>query len=146
MSSPFTGLPVVWAVPLGIGLAVVALMLLWTALLFVRGQRARTHAPPAPADGADRFTWVFLVPALNEQVTIRDSVNRLLALDVAHRRIVVIDDGSDDATTQILAELSHPDLVVLRRDPPRGADVRSGGQTPSFDDVCPMSGLPNASI
>src|SRR5207344_533327 len=105
MSSPFTGLPVVWAVPLGIGLAVIALMLLWTALLFVRGQRARTHAPPAPADAADRFTWVFLVPALNEQVTIRDSVNRLLALDVAHRRIVVIDDGSDDATTQILAEL-----------------------------------------
>ena len=75
VSSPVTGLPVVWAVPLGIGLAVVVLMLLWTALLFVRGQRARVHAPPAPADGADRFTWVFLVPALNEQVTIRDSVN-----------------------------------------------------------------------
>ncbi|MGZ6623061.1 MAG: glycosyltransferase family 2 protein [Solirubrobacteraceae bacterium] len=125
MSSPFTGLPVVWVVPLGIGLAVVALMLLWTALLFVRGQRARTHAPPAPADGADRFTWVFLVPALNEQVTIRDSVNRLLALDVAHRRIVVIDDGSDDATTQILAELSHPDLVVLRRDPPRAREGKA---------------------
>jgi 1,2-diacylglycerol 3-beta-glucosyltransferase len=125
VSSPFTGLPVVWAVPLGIGLAVIALMLIWTALLFVRGQRARMHAPAAPADGADRFTWVFLVPALNEQVTIADSVNRLLAMEVAHRRIVVIDDGSDDATAQILAELAHPDLVVLRRDPPRAREGKA---------------------
>ncbi len=138
MSSPFTGLPVVWAVPLGIGLAVVVLMLLWTALLFVRGQRARTQAPPAPADGADRFMWVFLVPALNEQVTIRDSVDRLLALDVARRRVVVIDDGSDDATPQILAELSHPDLVVLRRDPPRAREGKAAALNYAYRELDPL--------
>ena len=58
-------------------------------------RRPRPRTAPTASHGS------FSCPALNEQVTIRDSVNRLLALDVAHRRIVVIDDGSDDATPQI---------------------------------------------
>jgi len=45
--------------------------------------------------------WIFLVPALNEELTIRDSVARLVAIPVAHRRIVVIDDASDDATPRL---------------------------------------------
>jgi cellulose synthase/poly-beta-1,6-N-acetylglucosamine synthase-like glycosyltransferase len=93
-------------------------MLFWTTLLYARAQHARRHAPDAPADGADAFTWLFLVPALNEAVTIRDSVARLLALPVAHRHIVVIDDGSDDGTAEALAEIDAPDLHVLRREPP----------------------------
>ncbi len=140
VSSPFTGLPGLWAIPLGIGLAVVVLMLLWTALLFVRGQRARLGAPSAPADGPDRFTWVFFVPALNEQVTIRDSVNRLLAIEVAHRRIVVIDDGSDDATTQILADIAHPDLVVLRRDPPRAREGKAAALNHAYRELGALIG------
>jgi 1,2-diacylglycerol 3-beta-glucosyltransferase len=122
-ATPFSGLPLGWAIPLWIGLAVIVAMLAWTAVLFVRGQRARLRAPAAPADAADRFTWVFLVPALNEEVTIRDSVQRLLEVDVARRRIVVIDDGSDDRTPEILASIDHPDLVVLRRNLP---DARVG--------------------
>lgn len=114
----FGGLPWGWAVPLWIGFAVIVAMVLWTSLLFVRGRRARRQAPDAPAGGADRFLWVFLVPALNEEVTIRDSVDRLLGVEAARRRIVVIDDGSEDRTPEILAAVDHADLVVLRRDPP----------------------------
>lgn len=114
----FSGVPVGWAIPLWIAFAVIVAMFAWTTVLFVRGQRARRAAPDAPADGADAFLWVFLVPALNEEVTITDSVQRLLGVQAARRRIVVIDDGSDDRTPEILASLSHPDLVVLRRDPP----------------------------
>ncbi len=114
----FSGLPFGWAVPLWIGFAVIVAMFLWTTLLFVRGRRARAHAPDAPADGADAFLWVFLVPALNEEVTIRDSVERLLGVEATRRRIVVIDDGSDDGTPDVLASIDHPDLVVLRRDAP----------------------------
>lgn len=119
----FGGLPWGWAVPLWIGFAVIVAMLLWTTLLFARGLRARRRAPDAPPDGADRFLWVFLVPALNEEVTIRDSVERLLGVRAARRRIVVIDDGSEDRTPDILAGISHPDLVVLRRDRP---DAQAG--------------------
>ncbi len=46
----------------------------------------------------DDFTWVFLVPALNEEIRIADSVARLLEVRCTHRRIVVVDDGSTDST------------------------------------------------
>ena len=61
---------------------------------------------------------MFLVPALNEEVTIADSVERLLAVEAANKAIVVIDDGSTDGTPEVLAGLDVPDLRVLRRDPP----------------------------
>ena len=38
--------------------------------------------PQIPAEGADGFAWIFLVPALNEEVTIADSVERLLELQL----------------------------------------------------------------
>ena len=91
-------------------------MLIWTTALFVASRRARRSQPP-PAD-PDDFLWVFLVPALDEEVTIADSVRRLLAVECAHRLVLVIDDGSTDRTPEILAGIADPDLVVLRRDPP----------------------------
>ena len=98
-------------------------MCVWTVTLFVRGQRAIAGAPVASPGREDAFTWVFLVAALNEEITIGDSVERLLALELANRKVIVIDDGSDDATPEILAGFSDPDLYVLRRDLP---DARKG--------------------
>ncbi len=122
---PFEGLAWPWEVLLAICLAVVVAMLLWSLLLFARAHAALTAPPPVPADGADEFRWVFLVPALNEEVTIADSVARLLAIPVKRRRIVVIDDGSEDRTPEILAGLDNPDLVVLRRDLPTARKGKS---------------------
>ncbi|MBJ7459135.1 MAG: glycosyltransferase family 2 protein [Thermoleophilaceae bacterium] len=96
----------------------IILMFLWTVVLFVRGQNSRRHAPEQNQALADEFTWVFMVPALNEEVTIADSVERLLAVEVRDKRILVIDDGSEDSTPQILAGISHPALVPLRREKP----------------------------
>ena len=115
---PFEGVPTVWRVLFIVTFFVIVLMMAVTILLFVKAERSRTHAPEAPEHGADAFTWLFLVPALNEAVTIRDSVARLLALPVVHRHIVVIDDGSDDGTADALAEIHASDLHVLRREPP----------------------------
>ena len=92
---PFEGLALPWEILFGICLLVVVAMFLWSLLLFVRAHAAIAHPPEAPPDGAEEFSWVFLVPALNEEVTIADSVERLLAMPVRQRRIVVIDDGSD---------------------------------------------------
>ena len=114
----FDGVPEVYRAVLLIVLFVIVAMAVWAVSLTVRGTRALRRAPEAPEDGADAFTWVFLVPALNEEITIRDSVERLTALDLEHRIILVIDDGSDDRTPEILASLDHPDLRVLRRDRP----------------------------
>jgi cellulose synthase/poly-beta-1,6-N-acetylglucosamine synthase-like glycosyltransferase len=123
VSYPFEGLPAAWVVLFTVAFLVVCATLAWTTWLFVLAQRARTTPPDAPPDGVDGFTWVFLVPALNEEVTIRDSVERLVGLALPRPRIIVVDDGSDDRTPEVLAELSRPGLHVLRREPP---DARKG--------------------
>jgi 1,2-diacylglycerol 3-beta-glucosyltransferase len=115
---PFEGLPTFWRVLFIAAFLVIVVMLAWTMLLFIRAERARTRPPPVPDDGADGFAWVFLVPALNEALTIRDSVARLQAVQVQRRHIVVIDDGSDDGTADALAATATPGLQVLRREPP----------------------------
>lgn len=115
------GLPLAWQVVLLVALAVVAVMFVWSVMLYVRGARwaaRERRAGTAAESAADDFLWVFLVPALNEAVTIRDSVSRLLQVDVPRRQIIVIDDGSDDATPDLLAQIAHRDLRVIRRDPP----------------------------
>jgi cellulose synthase/poly-beta-1,6-N-acetylglucosamine synthase-like glycosyltransferase len=117
---------VIWTagIPLGLQLllttafVVIVGMCLWTHLLYRRGQRAIALAPGAASNADAAWTWVFLVPALNEEITIGDSVRRLLALPLQHRKVIVIDDGSDDRTPEILATFSHPDVHVLRRNLP----------------------------
>jgi cellulose synthase/poly-beta-1,6-N-acetylglucosamine synthase-like glycosyltransferase len=120
---PFDGVPLVPQVLLTLAFVVIVAMCLWTVTLFVRGQRAIAGAPDASPGADDAWTWVFLVAALNEEITIGDSVERVLALELARRHVIVVDDGSDDATPEILARFSSPDLYVLRRDLP---DARKG--------------------
>lgn len=123
--APFEGLAAPWQAVFSVCLAVVVAMFLWSALLFARSRLAVARPPQPPPLGADAFAWVFIVPALNEEVTIADSVLRLLALPLHRRRVVVIDDGSDDRTAEILAAIDHPDLFVLSRRPPRAREGKA---------------------
>ena len=59
-------------------------------------------------------------------MTIADSVNRLLALPLQRRKVIVVDDASDDQTPARLAAIEHPDLVVLRRELPDARTGKSG--------------------
>jgi cellulose synthase/poly-beta-1,6-N-acetylglucosamine synthase-like glycosyltransferase len=118
VTMPFEGLAPGWQALFYVALIVIVSMLAWTTLLFVRGLRARKQAPDADELTADEFTWVFLVPALNEEVTIRDSVMRLVEMPLRDKHVVVIDDGSEDGTAEVLAQIEHHDLKVMRRVPP----------------------------
>lgn len=66
---------------------------------------------------ADRPDVTVLVPALNEENTIGEVVDRLLALPLK-TQIVVIDDGSTDRTPQILA--GYRDRVLVLTNPRPG--------------------------
>jgi 1,2-diacylglycerol 3-beta-glucosyltransferase len=134
-TSPFHGLPPLVAGLFWLALIIIVGMLLWSLTLFLRGWRTSVNPPDVPEDAADRFTWVFLVPALNEEVTIADSVARLLALPVKKRRVVVIDDGSDDRTAEILAGVEHPDLIVVRRVAPNARKGKAAALNNAYFDL-----------
>lgn len=105
----------------------------WTAVLFVSGYRyLRDLARRPPGDEAD-YLWVFLVPALNEGVTIADSVERLRKVDATHKMLLVINDGSDDDTGEVLAGIGGPDLEVLTRRPPNARVGKAAALNNAFD-------------
>jgi cellulose synthase/poly-beta-1,6-N-acetylglucosamine synthase-like glycosyltransferase len=123
LALPFSGLPA-WAETLFyVAFVSIVLIWLWTFVLFLLSRRALGSAPDPNDDAADNFLWVFLVPALNEEVTIADSVSRLLVVEARNKAILVIDDGSTDGTATVLDTFDTPDLEVLRRLAP---DARQG--------------------
>lgn len=66
--------------------------------------------------------WCVLIPCLNEEAAIESVVRSVLALDAP---VIVIDDGSDDRTPELVAQLP----VTLIRHPTRhgkGEALRSG--------------------
>lgn len=74
----------------------------------IRGTRERGH-------NESDFLWVFMVPALNESAAIADSVSRLRQTKATHTLFVVIDDGSDDGTGQIVSDIADERIRVLSR-------------------------------
>jgi 1,2-diacylglycerol 3-beta-glucosyltransferase len=114
----FAGLPVELVVLFWIAFVLAIASLISVTTLIIAGRRTRHGLPPGSATEAD-FLWVFLVPALNEAVTIADSVGRLRQVQATNRLILVIDDGSDDGTGQILEGLRGDDVAVLTRRTPQ---------------------------
>lgn len=117
----FAGVPlpiqVVFWVLVGLtSLSLVSLFAVLIAAAVNRARRKRTHAEGELTE--EQLLWVFLVPALNEEITIADSVQRLAEAHATHSVIIAIDDGSDDRTAQILSQLDVPQLRVLRRELP----------------------------
>lgn len=80
--------------------------------------RPRPGREPA-GDGPGLRFWI-VIPALNEERVVAATVRAALALDCAATpvRVLVVDDGSTDATPDILRGIHDPRLRVLRRDPP----------------------------
>ena len=120
------------------------------AIRIRRGDRRALPVSPQREDAADPYgrrvtdyLWVFLVPALNEAVTIADSVARLQEVGaapdargrVARKVIVVIDDGSDDGTGEILAGLDAPDLRILTRQLPEARQGKAAALNAAYDYV-----------
>src|SRR5438270_1774092 len=100
------------------------LMLGWPAynlllagyVTMVAWPRVRRSAvlPGAPGD-----FWI-VIPCLNEERVVGNTVRAALALQAPGVicRVLVVDDGSDDGTPDVLAGIDNPRLHVLRREPP----------------------------
>jgi glycosyltransferase involved in cell wall biosynthesis len=73
-----------------------------------------------------------LMPVYNESATVREAVEQALAADLTvDRELVIVDDGSSDGTSEILAEGDWPDEVQIHRhehNQGKGAAVRTALQ------------------
>jgi cellulose synthase/poly-beta-1,6-N-acetylglucosamine synthase-like glycosyltransferase len=93
-------------------------------LLYVLGMFAfgRRQAAPEPDQhtltDANELLFVFVLPCLDEELVIGASLERLLALPDRNWVALVVDDGSEDATADVVARYADPRILTLRRVPP----------------------------
>jgi 1,2-diacylglycerol 3-beta-glucosyltransferase len=90
---------------LGISLFLILGSLSYTVAIFGLSRRRKVNAVRPPDD----LLFVFLVPCLNEEVVIEASLRRLLSLEGGEAVALVIDDGSDDRTAEIVRSVGRSD-------------------------------------
>jgi cellulose synthase/poly-beta-1,6-N-acetylglucosamine synthase-like glycosyltransferase len=104
----------------------------WTFVLYFAGNRYIKRWQERPPGNEADYLWVFMVPALNEAVTIADSVARLRAVEATHKIILVINDGSDDNTGEVLESIAGPDLTVFTRVAPNARKGKAAALNACF--------------
>ncbi len=70
-----------------------------------------------------------IMPVYNEQQTVEEIINRVRAVDVLPKEIIVVDDGSTDGTADILRQMeAHDDVQVFLHphNQGKGAAIRTG--------------------
>lgn len=89
--------------------------LFYVVYLFILSRRPRPERLPAPDD----LFFVFMVPCLNEELVIGASLERLLAIPYPGCAVMVIDDGSDDRTAEIVSSYDPNRVWLFQRVAPQ---------------------------
>ena len=120
------------------------LMLGWPAYnlllaTYVAWPRRRRTAPPVP-DGPMEF-WI-VIPCLNEERVVGNTVRAALALTTPGftSRVLVVDDGSHDATPHVLAGIADPRLRVLRRELPNARKGKGAALNAAYQQIREWTG------
>lgn len=83
--------------------------------IIVLSRYSRT-TPPAYA--ADSLFFVVLIPCLNEEKVIRTGIDRLMSFAEDNFAVMVIDDGSDDSTPDIVRSFDPSRVWLFQRTAP----------------------------
>lgn len=71
-----------------------------------------------------------IIPAFNEEKTIRDVVRKVLSVRIPHitKEIIIVNDGSTDKTSSILKKIRKKTVVVVNKNKNegKGAAIRDG--------------------
>jgi cellulose synthase/poly-beta-1,6-N-acetylglucosamine synthase-like glycosyltransferase/peptidoglycan/xylan/chitin deacetylase (PgdA/CDA1 family)/spore germination protein YaaH len=112
------GITALFLTAIGLGLA---RLIFLATLALVHRFRNEKHTPPELAGGPDSPLVSVLIPCFNEEAVIVSSVNRILASRWPNLEILVLDDGSNDATAaRVEAAFGGNDRVRLMRFPNGG--------------------------
>ena len=116
------------------------------SLLLSRSKR------PVGSDGDAPELFVFIVPALNEAKVLEATVNSLLEASDERGRVLVIDDGSDDGTADVLLDLQRrsPGVVWgLSRTAPHARQGKGAALTAAYRavrDLVEQNGIDPAAV
>lgn len=80
--------------------------------------------------------FTIIIPAYNEQGSIKQVLEELIQLYHNKAEIIVIDDGSSDNTTAVVRNFSQVRLICLKRNYGYGAAVKTGIIEASHELVC----------
>lgn len=89
------------------------------------------HPPSKPPDpNAPKPSFGVVIPCYNEVNTVKDIVQRVLAVDIVDE-VVIVDDGSTDGTVEALKEIesekhSRVTIVYHQRNQGKGAALVTG--------------------
>ena len=99
-----------WTFLIGILLGVLRLLFIGS---LARGQWLRSQRRRLTHAGVDHTPFVsIIVPAYNEQLVIANTIRSLLNSNYSQYEIIVVDDGSEDATSRVVAEQFAADQRV----------------------------------
>ncbi|HEX6195057.1 MAG TPA: glycosyltransferase family 2 protein [Jiangellaceae bacterium] len=96
-----------------IAVAIVALSLLYLVIIIAKSRRPM----PVPAAGTADMRYVIVIPCLDEELVIGNTLRSLIQLPEDRVRIIVVDDDSDDATADIVASFAPRVELLQRRRP-----------------------------
>ena len=140
----YDGLPTPFQILFWVALVLISLTFITVvSLQFFAFRARRAHLPQTPESD---YLWVFVVPALNEEVTIEDTVTQLDRTDATHKIIMVVDDASDDATPTILSQMAVPDLHVIRRELPNAQVGKAAALNTAWKHVHRILATPDYSM
>lgn len=93
---------------------VVLFSLSYTLSIFLMSRRKRPEPLPSP----ETLYFVFVLPCLNEELVIGRTLDSLLELPADNFSILVIDDGSEDRTAEIVSSYDHDRVWLFQRKAP----------------------------
>jgi glycosyltransferase involved in cell wall biosynthesis len=67
-----------------------------------------------------------VIPAYNAALTIKDTIASVLAQSVRAKEVIVVNDGSTDATLSVVAEIAGPITVISQQNQGPGAATTVG--------------------
>jgi cellulose synthase/poly-beta-1,6-N-acetylglucosamine synthase-like glycosyltransferase len=127
----------------------IALLIAWPvynlgmALLAARP----TRGPARVTEPVPLHFWI-MIPALNEAAVIGHTVSAALALEtpLTPVRVLVVDDGSDDATPDILAAIDDPRLHVLHREHPNARQGKGEALNAGYREILQLAAAAGETI